>query len=293
MMGSGAANITPDLVVVCCGNNDAVQSVPPETIINGLINMRNMYPTTPYIFIHPPMVPATDSALFDRFTQQIYPMCDQLSATTYFNWDDWDYRAVNYQGDGLSGADNTHPIDAEAMSVARHLATQLAGPETYSTPMTAQALIADVTTSGTTEQIVYQVPIPSWFWRAGQTLRFVMGGTMTSGTGPTLATHARIGTAGTVSDASVCATAASASLAAGAGWRYEFEMTCRTTGTSGTVFGKSVFLGDAVAVKISNETAAATVNTNVTSYLTVTLTPAGTLPIAVVRTAMIDTPVGP
>lgn len=296
MMGTGAANITPDLVVVCCGNNDVAGSVSPataESTIQGLINMRAMYPSTPYVFMHPPMVPGSDTNNFDRFSQQLITMIDGMSQACYFPWDDWDGRTQGYVADGLAGADNIHPIDAEAMAVARHLATQLAGPETYSTPMTSQSLIDDVTTSGTSEQRMFVTPIPSWYWRAGTTIRVVTSGTCTSGTSPTIATHTRIGTLGTTGDANVASTSASATVASGAGWRYECELTCRTTGTSGTVSGRAVLMIDGIAPKISTETTAATVNTNVYNYLTFTLTPGGTTPVFVQRQAFFDVPPGP
>lgn len=294
MLGSGAANITPDLVIVCVGNNDAFNlPIPAEQIIQGWINMRAMWPTVPFVFIHPPMVPATDASLFDRFSQQIITAIDGMSQAVYFSWDDWDNRSASFVADGLAGADNIHPIDAEAMALGRHLASMVAGPEIYSTPMTVQALIADVTTSGTTEQITYQVPIPSWFWRAGGTIRVVVSGTCTSGSAPTLLAHTRIGILGTTADASTAVTTATPILTAGVGWRYECEITCRTVGATGTVVSRAKIEGDSVLPRFSADTTATTVNTNVYNYLTVTLTPGGTTPVFVQRMAFLDTPPGP
>jgi hypothetical protein len=120
-----AGAITPDFIVACIGNNDVGSGAgvtPAATILQGLINIHNFWPTIPIIFMHPPQVPGSDSTIFAAFTSGIYTSVADVIDCPTFDWNDWDQGVTNYVGSGMTGADGIHPNFSEEMGVARHIA---------------------------------------------------------------------------------------------------------------------------------------------------------------------------
>jgi len=120
---------TPDLVVIFIGSNDIFQSVTPSSVITGMTTMRNYYPNSPTVFVRSLPVTGTNATTFATFCGLNYSLADTLDCPL-FDWNDWDSGITNYSGDALVGADTVHPIVAEQVGVASHLAGLVTGPMT-------------------------------------------------------------------------------------------------------------------------------------------------------------------
>lgn len=121
-----AAGITPDFVVCCLGNNDAFQSVAAATALTGLTNEHGYYPSIPWIFMHPPMVPGTTQSIYDALGAGFYDTIADTLDVAYFDWNDWVNTTTSFVADGLAGASNTHPTFAHQKAVGLKLAQLIA-----------------------------------------------------------------------------------------------------------------------------------------------------------------------
>lgn len=130
----------------------------------------------------------------------------------------------------------------------------------------------------TTEVFPIQWTIPANTLAVGTTLRLEAAGVFTGGTSPTGLSRLRIGTAGTTADTSIAGTTASAAAANTAAIRIGGTLTCRTTGTTGTVIAEVYFDADNIAIRRAVATATVTVNTTIQNILSLGFLAAGTTP---------------
>jgi hypothetical protein len=121
-----ASGLTMDAIVVILGNNDVVSSTPAATIITGLTNVRNYYPSVPFVFVHPPKVSGSSDTIFGALNTAFYTMCDSLDVPL-LDWNDLASTYTSISGDGLLGADGAHPIWPEQAHIGQHLAMLFAG----------------------------------------------------------------------------------------------------------------------------------------------------------------------
>jgi hypothetical protein len=145
-------------------------------------------------------------------------------------------------------------------------------------------MVATPGTFGAVETVVHQVAVPANALQVGTTFRVRAHGIITA-TVPTLLARLRFGTAGTTSDAQICATAA-AGVATGAGWSIDAIFTVRTLGSTGATIG-NIFMA-ATAPANSAQTATVAVNTTVANFLSLTLIGGGTTPVVTVVQALIE-----
>jgi hypothetical protein len=190
----------------------------------------------------------------------------------------------NTAGTALATASALARRDASGrIAVATPAATGDAATKGYVDGLTGAALTNPTPRTATlayttTEVIGHQWTVPANTLAVGSSGRMVIAGSMTSGTSPTILGRLRCGTAGTISDAAVLATVASAVLAAAAGWRVEVAWTIRTTGSSGVLYAEMELVGDNIADRIAVATANFTINTTVQNFLSLCALAGGTTP---------------
>lgn len=119
------AGITPDLVIVGVGGNDAAAGV-AAGIPAGLANIRAYWPTAPMVLVHSTKVSTVSDATWDAVGGYFFNFADSQDLP-YFDWNDFVYGQANGVTDGLIGADNTHPTGAGSLLAGRNLAELVLG----------------------------------------------------------------------------------------------------------------------------------------------------------------------
>lgn len=117
--GFNLLGFTVALVLCCVGNNDVFQTIAPATVITGIANIRAYWSTAPFAFLHPPMVPGTNTTNFDTFCTSIFTQIDAMTASSYLDWNDLVGGTAGFTADGQAGPDGVHPIWGHAMMIGR------------------------------------------------------------------------------------------------------------------------------------------------------------------------------
>lgn len=188
---------------------------------------------------------------------------------------------ISVQGNSLQGS-TTPMVDNSSVTGGQKLIVDNVGMAMPSVPM-----VTTPATVTTTEVVVHQVAIAANALLVGTTYRVRAFGIET-GTVPTLTARLRLGTAGTIADTQVCATAA-ATVPTGTGWSVEGYVTIRTIGSGGTALGNAIAIGNAgTGAGTSPQSATVAVSTIVANFLSLTLIGAGTSPVITVVNAVIE-----
>lgn len=125
--GFNLLGYTPSLVICCVANNDLYNAVTPATTLTGVNNIRAYYPSVPFAYMHPPMVPGTDPTNFATFNSSVFNTMDTLDAS-FLDWNDLVGTTTGFTADGQAGPDGTHPIWGHAQMIGRLWAGLFVGP---------------------------------------------------------------------------------------------------------------------------------------------------------------------
>jgi len=115
-----AFGVTPDLLALSIGANDAAAASPAATAATGIDNMFGYSSTSPGFLIGSYMVGGTNPGLWDQYINMRVARAD-ARGIPFFDWDGYVGRLAGATADGLIGADGTHPTVAHMRGVGLHL----------------------------------------------------------------------------------------------------------------------------------------------------------------------------
>lgn len=177
------------------------------------------------------------------------------------------YSSINIVDNDITGNTTAAITDSGATSTISK--TIIGNTPSYVWPGGRTSISAATATSGTGETIIYQLVIPTNTVIVGTTFRIRAFGVTAASGNPTF--RVRLGTAGTVADTAVCATAIITSAAA-AFAEVEFLITVRAVGAGGTAIGTGITTVGTIITATGTAPATIAMNTTVANTLTFTTT---------------------